>query len=164
MAQQGEFVHWTEDDDSVEIRLPLPAGTTKSDIKAVFSPTSLAVSVGADENRLLVVSHLHARIVSDETTWVIERDVMTLTLAKMPGVAGKWGASLSSNAEGSTFSCWLSPDQVAKKLGVPVPSARVVRTKTNWAQVGMAVCVALFVIVMAILSASWNLKAKAKSK
>lgn len=156
-AKRGAFVHWTEDDDSVEIRLPLPPGTTKHDVKAVFSPTSLAVSARADGRRLLVVSHLRARIVSDETTWVLEDgDVMTITLAKMPGVASVWGASLSADAESATFSCWLSPAEAAKRLGEPDPSAlqRAASASgagTDWAMVAAAGAVAALVVAMAVL-------------
>lgn len=156
-AKLGAFVHWTEDDDSVEIRLPLPEGTTKHEIKAVFSPTSLAVSVRADGTRLLVVSHLHARIVSDETTWYLENDVMTLTLAKMPAGGSAWGASLSSDAEGCTFSCWLTPTEVAKRLGEPDPStlARAAGgasdVGTDWTMVAAASAVAVLVVAMAVL-------------
>eukprot|EP00306_Pavlova_sp_CCMP459_P011051 CAMPEP_0185192092 /NCGR_PEP_ID=MMETSP1140-20130426/17747_1 /TAXON_ID=298111 /ORGANISM="Pavlova sp., Strain CCMP459" /LENGTH=94 /DNA_ID=CAMNT_0027758821 /DNA_START=8 /DNA_END=288 /DNA_ORIENTATION=- len=78
----GPFVQWTEDAESVEMKLPIPPGLTKHDLKAVFTPVSLSITTRAEGKELLAVKPLAARIVSDETTWYLNKDIMTITLAR----------------------------------------------------------------------------------
>ncbi|KAJ1633407.1 hypothetical protein T492DRAFT_981780 [Pavlovales sp. CCMP2436] len=125
-ARDGAFVCWAEDDDSVELKLPLPENTRKTDLRALFTPSSMSVTLRADAKPLLVVSSLAKRIVSDESTWYIEKNIMFIGLAKMQGTGAsvseqRWGRSLSSGAAGSTFTCWLAPHEAAARLGDEAP-------------------------------------------
>jgi hypothetical protein len=155
-GKRGAFVNWTEDEESSELKLPLPEGTRKTDIKACFTPTSFAITLRSDGTTLLAVSPLAARIVSDETTWYIEQDTMTITLAKMQGVGASdsaqlWGQSLqAADAKGGTFECWLTPEKVAERLGLE-PPANHSSAGTDWTMVSMAVSAVVLVVAMVAL-------------
>ncbi|KAG8458109.1 hypothetical protein KFE25_012769 [Diacronema lutheri] len=157
IPKDGAFTGWTEDEESCELKLPLPPGTKKADINASITPTSLSVALRAGGAPLLIVSPLAARIVSDETTWFLEDGVMVITLAKMQGVGATsaaqiWGRSLCAGGPGSTFECYLSPAEVAARLGIePPPQRAPVSDGTGWAALAAACAAAVVAVATAVL-------------
>lgn len=159
-TREGAFHNWTEDEEAAELRLPLPPGTRKQDLKAVVTPTSLSVALRGDPAKsLLEISPLRGRIVSDETTWFLEEGVMVITLAKMQGVGSSsaaqlWGRSLAAPGPASTFSCWLTPAEVAaatrrdeaKGADAPPPQATWTTRTTMAAVAVVAVAVAILLL------------------
>lgn len=64
--QEAEGYSWTQTNDEIEIRVPIPA-TPKPTV--TFRPMTLRVSVGGDVN---VALELYARVDTDGCTWTLE--------------------------------------------------------------------------------------------
>lgn len=154
----GAFTNWTEDEEAAELRLPLPEGTGKHDLKVVITPTSLSVTLRSDSKPLLVVNPLAARVVSDETTWFLEEGFCVITLAKMQGVGSSdaaqiWGASLGS--PGATFQCYLTPAQVDAAVRRADPKKDVQPSSSGWTVGTAAAAFAVLAVAVAILLLPW---------
>jgi len=114
----GALNTWKDTDGAeVEIMLPLPAGTSKTDLVVKVSVTKLIVRVG--ERKLLFVDPLYDNVRPDDTVWCLEQGpdgnpLMQLSLVKYhPGT--RWGKTLCQ--EGGVFECWknqLLPERPAE--------------------------------------------------
>lgn len=159
--KDGAFVNWTEDEESAELRLPLPPGTRKHDLKAVITPTSLSVALRGDASKpLLDISPLRARIVSNETTWFLEDGVMVITLAKMQGVGASsaaqlWGRSLCGGGAGSTFRCYLTPAEVAAATRRDGAQGGAAPAHAQWTVRTTVMAVAVVAVAVAVLVLPW---------
>lgn len=149
----GAFTEWAEDSESVELKLPLPPGTTKHELKAIFTPTSMSVTLRDSGKELLVVNPLAARMVSDEVTWYLEDSIMVITLAKMQGVGKSevdqtWGESLA--APSGKFTCYMRPEDVTTRLRPSEARAELAR-KSGLASAMLTTGVAIAVVVIACI-------------
>lgn len=110
----GVFQEWTEDDEVVDIMLPVPPGTTKKELQCKITADSLVVSRG--EKILLRAIPLAGPVDPAECTWVLQGDMLNLQLSKM--WRGKkqsdqnWGHYLSK--ERGDFACYMNPQQVTE--------------------------------------------------
>lgn len=108
----GVFQEWTEDEETVDITLPLPPGTTKKDVQCKITADTLVVTSG--EKLLLRAIPLGGPVDPMESTWTLQGDMLNLQLSKQ--WRGKtrsdqiWGHYLSK--EGGDFACYMSPDMV----------------------------------------------------
>ena len=78
----GAFREWKEDFDTVEIFLPLPPATTKSELVCVITPNSLHIRHTRLQATLLVAQPLAGPVIPEDSTWYLEGGVLNLVLAK----------------------------------------------------------------------------------
>ena len=71
----GAFREWDEDDEGVEIMLPLPPDTVKQELVCVITADSLHVRHTRLQTSLLVAQPLTGPVVPEESTWYLSRDV-----------------------------------------------------------------------------------------
>ena len=76
----GVFQEWTEDEETVDITLPLPPGTTKKDIQCKITADTLVVTSG--EKLLLRAIPLGGPVDPMESTWTLQGDMLNLQLSK----------------------------------------------------------------------------------
>ena len=114
---------WEESEEEVEVRLPLPAGSTKQDVRCEIGAASLELSVGGGAP--LLSGKLCGRVFPDGSAWCFEQDedagpLLTLTLAKRAPDNRLWGyvmlADLESQAE-EPAAARPPPDQFEVKPG-----------------------------------------------
>jgi len=110
---------WVDDGDEVSVSIPVPPSCQKQDVRVVFAPRHLTVSVQGHPNVPVVDSDLLYAIKSGECTWSVggngAKRQLSLTLEK--GSEEKWSAlldddegrrikSLSSMMEGAGLEQW----------------------------------------------------------
>lgn len=110
-AKVGPFRDWTEDDEQVEIMLPLPQGTVKKELVVIIEAEMLNVRHTRLQKTLLRASPLAGPVVSEESTWYLQGDAMLIiSLAKQWRGETKsdqyWGGSLA--AEAGECECYLT--------------------------------------------------------
>lgn len=112
--KQGPFDNWTEDDESVEIRLPLPSGAGRKDLSVHI--TAMAIDAvlhvrGAPPVTLLSARPLAGTVHVEESTWYLESGILVIALAKQDYGGTRsdqyWGPALC--AAGGEVACYLHP-------------------------------------------------------
>mmetsp|Transcript_19451 Transcript_19451/g.45480 ORF Transcript_19451/g.45480 Transcript_19451/m.45480 type:complete len:335 (-) Transcript_19451:37-1041(-) len=83
--QQCTGYSWKQNEEEMEVNVPVPEGTKKAALKVAIATRSLTVKVGADT---VVSIELSAPIRPDESTWTLGGNVVSVTLAKVTEV--KW--------------------------------------------------------------------------
>jgi hypothetical protein len=110
----GAFREWKEDFETVEIFLPLPPATTKSELVCVITPDSLHIRHTRLQASLLVAQPLAGPVIPEDSTWYLEGGVFNLVLAKQWRGETKsdqyWGAQLA--AKGGAHECYMPPAEV----------------------------------------------------
>ena len=110
----GAFREWKEDFETVDIFLPLPPATTKSELVCVITPDSLHIRHTRLQASLLVAHPLAGPVIPEDSTWYLEGGVLNLVLAKQWRGETKsdqyWGAQLA--AKGGTHECYMPPPEV----------------------------------------------------
>lgn len=96
-------VDWKDDAEEVELRLPLPEGTTKKMLTVKVAPQKLLIS-GEAERTLLQIDPLFDKVKPDGCNWSIDKGFMYLSLEK--AFPTRWGSTLCSAT--GTLTCWTS--------------------------------------------------------
>lgn len=114
-AKVGPFRDWTEDDEMVEIMLPLPPDTVKKELVCVIEPEMLSIRHTRLQKTLLCASPLAGPVVSEESTWYLQGNAMlVVSLAKQWRGETKsdqyWGGSLA--AEAGMCECYMTLREV----------------------------------------------------
>ena len=119
----GAFRDWDENDEAVEIFLPLPPGTVKKELVCVIAADSLTVRHTRLQQTLLLASPLAGPVMSDESTWYLQGEQLIISLAKQWRGQTKsdqyWGGSLAAPA--GKYECYMTPAEV---LGARVARER----------------------------------------
>jgi len=118
-TKKGTFKNWKDDRDEIELRLPLPAGTTKKDLTVSLKAKSLAVTRKDEPKTLLLVDPLFGSVRADEVVWYIDKGQPShLVLTVEKAIADAWGSSFC--AEGGTLEYWKASEDEAP---VALPSS-----------------------------------------
>lgn len=106
----GAFRDWEENDEAVEIFLPLPPATVKKELVCVIMADSLTVRHTRLQQTLLLASPLAGPVMSDESTWYVQGEQLIISLAKQWRGQTKsdqyWGGSLA--APGGKYECYMT--------------------------------------------------------
>ena len=102
----GRFRSWTDAGHEVEIRLPLPPGTTASELRVDVEASSLVVSRQAPAaQELLSVNPLYDGVMAGEhAVWYVETDKLELVLVLEKERVAPWPSTL--HKEGGRLACW----------------------------------------------------------
>lgn len=118
-AKQYPF-HWTQDQTSVTITIPLPAGTPRSAISVAFTPSSAAVSVRAPNLTPALFAFLSAGAHTfwsevAASTWTYEADEgrLCLELEKQAGDVRWPSVFIPDDSDEDDVPETFSPDQLA---------------------------------------------------
>jgi len=76
---EGEGFKWIQTGEDLEIKVPLPDGATKKDVKVKFMPQSLSVTILGTE---AVNLKLYAKVNSDEGSWTVGKGELSIMLEK----------------------------------------------------------------------------------
>lgn len=113
--KRGAFRDWKEDDEIVEIFLPLPAHSIKKELTCTITATSLHVRHERLGQTLLKADPLAGLVNEEESTWYLQgTSLLIIVLAKQQVGANKseqyWGALLA--ADSGAFECYKSWEDV----------------------------------------------------
>jgi len=123
----GAFRDWTEDEQQVDLQLPLPPDTQKKDIAVVITKTSLVVRHVRTQQVLLRAEPLSGPLVVEDSMWYLQGELLVIVLAKQWRGATNadqyWGAHFVKtydengmrlkDANAGTFECYMTRAQLA---------------------------------------------------
>ena len=122
----GAFRDWTEDDQQVELQLPLPPNTQKKDVVCVINKTTLVVRHVPTQQTLLRADPLSGPLIAEDSTWYLQGDLLVIVLAKQWRGETKsdqyWGAHLVKTydsdgmrlKDAGVMECYMTHAQLAK--------------------------------------------------
>ncbi|KAJ2726123.1 hypothetical protein GGI07_000762 [Coemansia sp. Benny D115] len=84
--------------DAIDIRVPVGAGVSSKDVKCSFAPRHIVISIGGNA---VVEGDLYADISADEATWVVEENMVVVTLVKK--TAEYWPEAISGEKQINPF-------------------------------------------------------------
>lgn len=85
---------WTQQEDAVEITIPVAKGTKAKAVKVGFGTAKLTVVVAGEE---IIAGKLAGPVDVDECTWTVADNVLEITLAKVDNdkYQRQWGSLLA---------------------------------------------------------------------
>jgi len=121
----GAFRDWTEDEQQVDLQLPLPPDTQKKDIAVVITKTSLVVRHVRTQQMLLHAEPLSGPLVVEDSMWYLQGELLVIVLSKQWRGATNadqyWGAHFVKTydengmrlKDAGTFECYMTRAQLA---------------------------------------------------